>query len=198
MKKENCRYAFRIVGIFVLMLLSTASLFAQKNKKDGLKTAIVNYNYSIDGKSMEMVLYYGDYGNIQCFKYDVEGLPYATIVSHDSIVEINYGIQAYRKYAKSPLDINFNYLTPAVIKKFEIKSPGTVDFMDKACTIFNAKFKHEEIQEMLVWLFRGVELRRQIIYKDNSKTDLIATYIEENPEISEHTFNVPNGFQRYK
>ncbi len=197
MKKENYKYALKIIAIFFLSIISSGNIFAQL-KGNGLKTAIVNYNYSIDGKSMEMVLYYSDYGNIQCFKYDVEGLPYATIVTKDSIIEINYGIQAYRKYAKSPLDINFNYLTPAVIKKFDIKSPGTVDFMDKSCTIFNAKFKNEEISEMLVWVFKGVELRRQIIYNDKTKTDLIATYLEENPEISEHTFIVPGGFQRYK
>ena len=197
MRKNVFLNVLRTAIIALLMIVSSIEIFGQE-RGQGLKTAIVNYKYTMNSNAMEMVMYYADYGNYQCFKYDVEGIPYATIVTPDSVMEINYAVQGYRKYAKSHLDINFNQLTPSIIKKFDINSPGTVEFMDKSCTIFNAKFKNEEILEMMVWLFQGVELRRQITYKDQTKTNLLATYLEENPEISEQTFKDPDGFERYK
>ncbi|MEG1587666.1 MAG: hypothetical protein RR346_12415 [Bacteroidales bacterium] len=184
------------VAILGLMLLAVFPLSAQL-KGDGPKTAIIQYDYIVGENSMELVQYSTDYGALICFKYDYMGSPFATIVTNDSVFEVSYGMQAYKAYPRPEEDINFNALTPEIIKKYNVESTGTIEFLGKNCTIYTTTFKDRDIKKITVWVYKGLELRRVTEYMDDQTTDLVATSLEENPEISPDTFKIPEGFQIY-
>lgn len=182
--------------LFLGMVFFFLPLQAQL-RGDGLKTAIIQYEYIMGENTMGLVQYSDNYGALICFKYDYMGAPFATIVTNDSVFEISYGMQAYKAYDRPEEDINFNALTPELIKKYDIKSPGTIEFLGKNCTIYTTAFKDKDIKQITVWIYQGLELRRLTEYANDQSTDLVATSIEENPEISPDTFKIPSGFMLY-
>lgn len=184
------------VAILGLILLVVFPLRAQL-KGDGPKTAIIQYNYIVGDNSMELVQYSTDYGATLCFKYDYMGAPFATIVTNDSVFEVSYSMQAYKAYPRPEEDINFNALTPEIIKKYNVETTGTIEFLGKNCTIYTTTFENRDIKKITVWVYQGLELRRVTEYENDRTTDLVATSLEENPEISPDTFKIPEGFQLY-
>ena len=104
-------------------------------------------------------------------------------------------MQLYKVFPRPEEDINFNALTPAIIKKYQVKSNGTVDFLDRKCTSYELEFENRDVKKITVWVYKGIELRRVTEYKDEAVNDLVATSIEENPDLSPDTFKIPAGFQ---
>lgn len=165
---------------------------------DGLKTAIIQYNYIVGDNTMELVQYSDNYGAMLCFKYDYQGTPFATIVTNDSVFEISYAIKAYKAYQRPEEDINFNALTPEIIKKYNVEATGSIEFLGKNCTVYTSTITNSDVKKITVWLYQGLELRRVTEFADNQTTDLVAISLEENPEISAETFKVPLDFDFYK
>lgn len=181
------------VAFLGLLLMTILPLQAQL-RGDGLKTAIIQYDYIVGDNTMELVQYSDNYGASLCFKYDYMGSPFATIVTNDSVFEISYAMQAYRVYPRPEEDINFNALTPEIIKKYNVQSTGTIEFLGKNCTIYTTTFTDRDVKKITVWVYQGLELRRVTEYVGDKSTDLVATSIEENPDISPETFKIPEGF----
>lgn len=180
------------LAVFAVMIL--LPLKAQL-RGDGLKTAIIQYDYIVGDNTMELIQYSDNYGALLCFKYDYNGSPFATIVTNDSVFDVNYAMKAYRAYPRPEEDINFNALTPEIIKKYKVESTGSIEFLGKNCTVYTTVFTNRDVQKITVWIYQGLELRRVTEYIGGNVTDLVATSLDENPDISPETFKIPNGFE---
>lgn len=183
----------------VLIGLICCILFPLKAqlRGDGLKTAITLYNYIVGESMMEVVQYSDNYGADLCFKYDYKGIPFATIMTNDSVFEVNYLMKACKAYPRPEEDINFNALTPEIIQKYNVEATGAIEFLGKNCTVYTATIANSDVKKITVWLYQGIELRRVTEFTGNITSDLVATSIEENPEISAETFKVPQNFEFY-
>lgn len=186
----------KLVALILFVLFMGIPLQAQL-KGDGPKTAIIQYDYIVGDDTMGLVQYSDNYGALLCFKYDYMGAPFATIVTNDSVFEVSYSLQAYKAYERPEEDLNFNALTPDIIKKYNIQATGTVEFLGKTCTVYTTKFENRDVSQITVWVYKGLELRRLTEYTSGPVTDLVATQIEENAEVSADTFKIPAGFQLF-
>ncbi|MEG1674674.1 MAG: hypothetical protein RR608_06780 [Bacteroidales bacterium] len=160
-----------------------------------MKSSIIQYEMITDGNSIPMTQYSDDYGNLLCMKMYMMGVEIATITNKDTVYVLNYPQKSGVKYVRPESDINYNDLTPEVIKKFNIKATGTVEFLNKKCTVYTAEFENEGLKvETTAWIYKGLLLKSVATYGDAKKVELVATSIEENPEVSPETFTVPEGF----
>ncbi len=161
----------------------------------GLEDAILYYRYLRPGQEIELVQYSTDNGALRCYKYDFRGLPYATIVTKDSIKDVLYTLNSYVARKRDPHDFDLPALDSLQRAKYGIQRQGVVTFLDKPCEIYEIGNLSDSIESVEVWLYEGLELRRTTTYKDGNRVDLIATYIDENPVISPETFTVPEHFK---
>ena len=149
-----------------------------------------------DDNSIPMTQYSDEYGNLLCMKMLLMGVEISTITTPDTVYIITYPQKNGVKYVRPQSDINYNNLTPEIIKQYNIKATGTVEFLEKTCTVYTAEFESEG--EKIVtetWVYKGVVLKSVTTTESEKVVQLIATSLEENPEVSKDTFKVPEDFE---
>ena len=186
-----------------LLLIGFALIFVfpfsvSQSSPSAIENAIVYYRYLRPNQVVELVQYSTDHGALRCYKYDLRGLPHATIVTKDSIKDILYAHKAYTARKRASHDFDLYPLDSLKQVKYAIQKQGVVSFLDKPCEIYELSNLSDSIDSVVVWLYAGLEIRRITTYADGSRVDLIATYIDENPVISPRTFTVPNHFKLIK
>ncbi|MDO5570291.1 MAG: hypothetical protein Q4F97_02345 [Bacteroidales bacterium] len=186
-------YAFITLLFFLLFSLNS---YSQNLKGEGLKSAIVQYEMEAEGNTIPMTQYSDDYGNLLCMKMYIMGVEIATITTSDSVFIINFPQKNGIKYARPDSDVNYNALTPEIIKKYDIKADGTVEFLGKKCTVYTGRFENEgEKIETVTWVYKGVVLKSVSTTEDDKSVVLVAASIEENAEVSPDTFVIPADFE---
>jgi hypothetical protein len=183
------------VSLLFLLIFIPVNTFSQDLKGEGLKSAIVLYDMQTEDDIIPMTQYSDDYGNLLCMKMYLMGVEIATITTPDSVFIINYSQKNGIKYVRPESDVNYNALTPEVIKKFDIKANGTVNFLGKKCTVYTARFDNDgQKVETVTWVYKGIVMKSVSTIEDDKSVVLVATSIEENPEVSKDTFAIPSDF----
>ncbi|MGL4292473.1 MAG: DUF4412 domain-containing protein, partial [Bacteroidales bacterium] len=129
------------VLVLVCLILSCLCLDAQNLRGDGLKSSIVKYEMKAQDMQLPMVEYKDDYGKKICTKMTVMGSEIGYVISDDKSYMINYTQKQYMEIDNPQDPIDYNEMTPEMIKKYNIVATGTGEFLGKKCTIYTAEIK---------------------------------------------------------
>lgn len=185
----------RLLCIFGLLFLMMIPANAKTKQGEGLKSAIIQYEMMTNGNAISMTQYSDDYGNQLCMKMFMMGIEVATITRNDTVYVLNYAQKSGVKYVRPETDINYNALTPELIAKYKIEAQGIEEVLGKKCTKYTARIVNEDTPvEVITWVYKGVVLKSVAEYGGDKRVEMVATSLEENPEVSEETFMVPSDF----
>lgn len=195
-----------LITIIIILIASCNSDDTKKedNKRYEIKSAIVKYNTNMMDLQSESVLYFSDYGRLECTdskarnmgqeshsrRFIKDGFAYTLDMNNKSGSKMK--VEKLPDSVMNPEDIDFNNIPKGIKKRYNIQQQGEETVAGKTCKVYTMEMKPGKAKQIIsVW--KNIPLRIEFV-DEGIQIITTATEIKENPDLPKEIFTVPEDF----
>lgn len=178
----------------IMVLMFTIAAVAQERKYD-IKSGIMKTVTSVMGQKVNAVLYFDDYGNIECSQTKTfsgsEQINISAISKYGAMYIVNH-FQKQTQEVPPQESINYLYLTPEIIERYNIQELGREKVLDKDCIKYSAEISQlGQKSSVLVWVWNGIPLK-SITSSNGMEIKVEVLETQFNIDIDPTVFEIPS------
>lgn len=195
-----------LIALTVILIASCNSEDTEKdhNKRYDIESAVVKYNTNMMGIQSESVLYFKDYGRMECTdskakhmgqeshsrRFIKDGYAYTLDMNNKSGSKMK--TEKLPDSVMNPEDIDFNDIPKGIKKRYNIQLQGEETVIGKTCKVYTMEMKPGKAKQIIsVW--KNIPLRIEFV-DEGIQIITTATEIKENPDLPKEIFTVPDDF----
>lgn len=182
--------------LLVMMLAVVSVVYAQENKRYGIKSGIIKLVATVGNHATNETQYFDNYGGKESVVYTTE-IP--GLVKYDSYiitvgdkgwtVTDNEGVKKGKEFKNPVPDLTFINPSKEVIEKYKIEEVGEETFLDRDCKIFTYEMtQNRKICYYRVWVYKGIILK-SLMKMGKRESSIVASQFDENVPVPEEVFN---------
>lgn len=180
--------------LLIMVLMFAIAAVAQERKYD-VKSGIMKTVTNVMGQNVDAVLYFDDYGNLECSLTKTfsggEQIEISTISRNGTMYIVNH---FYKQTQEIPIQESINYLnlTPEIIEKYNIQELGREKVLGKDCVkYFSETAQLGQKSSVIVWVWHGIPLK-SITSSNGLEITMEVLETQFNVEIDQKVFEIPS------
>jgi hypothetical protein len=195
-----------LLALIIILITSCSEEDAKKeaHKRYEIESGMVKYNTNMMGIQSESVLYFKDYGRVECTDSKAKNMGqeshsrrfikdgYAYTLDMNNKTGSKMKVEKLPDSVMNPEDIDFNNIPKAIKKRYNIQQKGEETVAGKTCKIYTMEMNSGKAKQIIsVW--KNIPLRIEFV-DEGIQIITTAVEIKENPDLPNEIFSVPEDF----